>query len=137
MALVGASGGEAGDGPPVRAQTSSTVGPKGGTGCTDFKTPRCTRLGKEQPRGAAQGSNAEGRAPVGARRGALARWSAGAAGLPFAQTAAVQNTFSPNFLIDVQHVMNRKAVDLTTLYNFQKGHIVFFSTDFAATSCQL
>jgi hypothetical protein len=33
--------------------------------------------------------------------------------------------------------MNRKVVDLTTLYNFQKGHIVFFSTDFAGTSCQL
>jgi hypothetical protein len=29
--------------------------------------------------------------------------------------------------------MNRKVVDLTTLYNFQKGHIVFFSTDFAGT----
>jgi hypothetical protein len=34
-------------------------------------------------------------------------------------------------------VMNRKVVDLTTLYNFCKGHIVFFSTDFAGTSCQL
>jgi hypothetical protein len=33
--------------------------------------------------------------------------------------------------------MNRKVVDLATLYNFQKGHIVFFSTDFAGTSCQL
>jgi hypothetical protein len=72
MALVGASGGEAGDGPPVRARTSSTVGPKGETGCTDFKTPRCTRLGKEQLRGAAQGSNAEGRAPA---RGAAPRRS--------------------------------------------------------------
>jgi hypothetical protein len=27
--------------------------------------------------------------------------------------------------------MNRKVVDLTTLYNFYKGSIVFFSTDFA------
>jgi hypothetical protein len=27
--------------------------------------------------------------------------------------------------------MNRKVVDLTTLYNFYKGSRVFFSTDFA------
>jgi hypothetical protein len=30
-------------------------------------------------------------------------------------------------------VVSRKVVDLTTLYNFHKGHIVFFSTDFAGT----
>jgi hypothetical protein len=30
----------------------------------------------------------------------------------------------------------RKVVDLTTLYNFCKGRLVFFSTDFAGTSCQ-
>jgi hypothetical protein len=34
-------------------------------------------------------------------------------------------------------VMNRKVVDLTTPYNFHKGCLVFFSTDFAGTSCQL
>jgi hypothetical protein len=28
-------------------------------------------------------------------------------------------------------VMNRKVVDLAILYNFHKGHIVFFSIDFA------
>jgi hypothetical protein len=33
--------------------------------------------------------------------------------------------------------MNMKVVDLTTLYNFHKGRLVFFSTDFAGTSCQL
>jgi hypothetical protein len=33
--------------------------------------------------------------------------------------------------------MNRKVVDLTILYNFHKGRIVFFPTDFAGTSCQL
>jgi hypothetical protein len=33
--------------------------------------------------------------------------------------------------------MNRKFVDLTTPYNFHKGRLVFFSTDFAETSCQL
>jgi hypothetical protein len=27
--------------------------------------------------------------------------------------------------------MNRKSVDLAILYNFLKGHLVFFSTDFA------
>jgi hypothetical protein len=33
--------------------------------------------------------------------------------------------------------MNRKVVDLTTLYNFHNGRLVFFSTDFAGTSCLL
>jgi hypothetical protein len=33
----------------------------------------------------------------------------------------------------VPKAMNRKVVDLTTLYNFQKGHIVFFSTDLMST----
>jgi hypothetical protein len=33
--------------------------------------------------------------------------------------------------------MNRKVVDLTTPYNFHEGRLVFFSTDFAGTSCQL
>jgi hypothetical protein len=33
--------------------------------------------------------------------------------------------------------MNRKVVDLTTLYNFHKGSIVFFSMDFAQTAAKL
>jgi hypothetical protein len=33
--------------------------------------------------------------------------------------------------------MNRKVVDLTTLYNFYKGSIVFFSTDFAQIAAKL
>jgi hypothetical protein len=33
--------------------------------------------------------------------------------------------------------MNMKVVDLATLYNFHKGHIVFFSIDFAGEACQL
>jgi hypothetical protein len=33
--------------------------------------------------------------------------------------------------------MNSKVVDLTTLYNVYEGSRVFFSTDFAETSCQL
>jgi hypothetical protein len=41
------------------------------------------------------------------------------------------------FATEVHQVMNRKVVDLTTLYNFHKGYRVFFSTDFAGTSCQL
>jgi hypothetical protein len=31
----------------------------------------------------------------------------------------------------VHKVVNRKVVDLTTLYNFHKGSRVFFSMDFA------
>jgi hypothetical protein len=33
--------------------------------------------------------------------------------------------------------MNRKVVELTTLYNFYKGSIVFFSTDFAQIAAKL
>jgi hypothetical protein len=43
--------------------------------------------------------------------------------------------FSQNFLIEVHKVVNRKVVDLTTLYNFHKSRLVFFSMDFAGTSC--
>jgi hypothetical protein len=41
------------------------------------------------------------------------------------------------FATKVHQVMNWKVVDLTTLYNFHKGSRVFFSMDFAGTSCQL
>jgi hypothetical protein len=34
-------------------------------------------------------------------------------------------------------ILNRKFVDLTTLYNFYKGRLVFFSTDFAQTAVKL
>jgi hypothetical protein len=37
----------------------------------------------------------------------------------------------------VHKVVNRKAVDLTTLYNFYKGSGVFFSTDFAQSAAKL
>jgi hypothetical protein len=33
--------------------------------------------------------------------------------------------------------MNRKVVDLTTLYNFYKGSRVLFSTDFAQSAAKL
>jgi hypothetical protein len=34
-------------------------------------------------------------------------------------------------------VVNRKVVDLTTLYNFYKGSRVFFSKDFAQSAAKL
>jgi hypothetical protein len=37
----------------------------------------------------------------------------------------------------VHKVVNRKVVDLTTLYNFYKGRMVFFSTDFAQIEAKL
>jgi hypothetical protein len=52
------------------------------------------------------------------------------------RTAPVWPSFSQKSWIEVHKVMNRKVVDLTTLYNFCKGRLVFFSTDFAGTSCQ-
>jgi hypothetical protein len=33
--------------------------------------------------------------------------------------------------------MNRKVVDITTPYNFKKGRMVFFSTDFAQIAAKL
>jgi hypothetical protein len=33
--------------------------------------------------------------------------------------------------------VHRKVVDLTTLYNFYKGRLVFFSTDFAQNAAKL
>jgi hypothetical protein len=37
----------------------------------------------------------------------------------------------------VYKVVNRKVVDLTTLFNFFKGHMVLFSTDFAQIAAKL
>jgi hypothetical protein len=51
--------------------------------------------------------------------------------------ALVHLRFPPDFEIEVHQSVNREVVDLTTLYNFHKGSRVFFSTDFAGTSCQL
>jgi hypothetical protein len=45
--------------------------------------------------------------------------------------------FSPKICIGVHQVMNTKVVDLAILYNFHKGHLVFFSTDFSQQACQL
>jgi hypothetical protein len=39
--------------------------------------------------------------------------------------------------IEVLQVVNRKVVGLNTLYNFHKGRIVFFSTDFAQIAAKL
>jgi hypothetical protein len=39
--------------------------------------------------------------------------------------------------MEVHKAVNRKVVDLITLYNFYKGRMVFFSTDFAQTAAKL
>jgi hypothetical protein len=39
--------------------------------------------------------------------------------------------------IEVLQVVNRKVEDLTILYHFHKGRMVFFSTDFAQTAAKL
>jgi hypothetical protein len=58
-------------------------------------------------------------------------------GLKLFWTGPVQAIKTQFFATKVHQGMNRKVVDLTTLYNFHKGSRVFFSTDFAGTSCQL
>jgi hypothetical protein len=81
------------------------------------------------------------------RRVARSATRPGTPGAPAAlQSAAMQHSsrsthlrlgFSPKIRIEVHKVVNRKVVALTTLYNFRKGSRVFFSMDFAGTSCQL
>jgi hypothetical protein len=38
------------------------------------------------------------------------------------------------FRVTAPTAVNRKVVDLTTLYNFHNGYLVYFSTDFAGMS---
>jgi hypothetical protein len=47
------------------------------------------------------------------------------------------SAFSPKICTKVPQVMNRKNVYLAILYNFHKGHLVFFSKDLAQKVCQL
>jgi ribosomal protein L19E len=71
-------------------------------------------------------------------RGAGTRGAARHRGLPeFIWTGPVRAIKTQFFATKVHQVMKRKVEDLTTLYNFHKGSKVFFSTDFAGTSCQL
>jgi hypothetical protein len=85
--------------------------------------------GRRVDRGTAEGGRG---AACGAarRRGAAMHWR-----YTF-QTDPVQARFSPKNCIKVHKAMNRKLVDLTTLYNFHKGRLVFFSTDFVGTSAK-
>jgi hypothetical protein len=53
------------------------------------------------------------------------------------QCSLVWPRFTPKTWTEVHRGVNSKVVDLTTLYNFYKGSIVFFSTDFAESACQL
>jgi hypothetical protein len=66
------------------------------------------------------------------RRGGVARGRGAApAGSSSCCWAPIWARISPKFWIYMHKMMNRKVVDLTILYNFQKGHKVFFSTVFA------
>jgi hypothetical protein len=63
---------------------------------------------------------AEGRGrEAGAHRGGL-----------LTRCAPDQRVKSSTICTKVLQAVNRKVVDLTTLYNFHKGRLVFFSTDF-------
>jgi hypothetical protein len=44
---------------------------------------------------------------------------------------------TPKSWIEMHKVVNRKVVDLTTPYNFYKGCMVFFSTDFSQNATKL
>jgi hypothetical protein len=86
---------------------------------------------EEGGRGAA--SAARWRAWARTRRGARERVRGG---LLF-RCAPVRRVKSSKICTKVLQVVNRKVVDLITLYNFHKSRIVFFSTDCSGTSCQL
>jgi hypothetical protein len=49
---------------------------------------------------------------------------------------SVWTNFSPNFWTEVVQAINRKFVDQSTLYNFYKGRMAFFSTICAQFACQ-
>jgi hypothetical protein len=72
------------------------------------------------------------RTPRAARRG---RGAAGRAtshsGAKLFHCALACPRVSPYFEIEMHQGVNREVVDLTTLYNFHQGRMVFFSTDFA------
>jgi hypothetical protein len=110
-------------------------------GGEDFKGPsgvwRLGKLGARTPRlfGARAGATSVWRrAP--ARRRVVASARERRAHF-MCRTGSVWPRFAQKSWIVVHKVMNMKVVDLTILYNFHKGRTVFFSTDFAGTSCQL
>jgi hypothetical protein len=45
--------------------------------------------------------------------------------------------FSPKSWTEVHQGLNRKVVDLASLYNFYKGRMVFFSTNCPQIACQI
>jgi hypothetical protein len=53
------------------------------------------------------------------------------------RTGNVWPRLTQHFATKVYQVMNRKVVDLTTLYHLHKGRMVFFSTDFAQITVKL
>jgi hypothetical protein len=71
------------------------------------------------------------------RRGAGAGWRGVGQPATVSQYPALNASNSKKNCIEVLQVVNRKVVDLTTIYNFHKGRMVFFSTDFAQTAAKL
>jgi hypothetical protein len=103
----------------------------------DFKgtSVRAVPWERARPReGAALGRRA---ARTPRRRGAhdVAAWSA--VGSKSFHSALVWTWKSPKFWIEVHKVVNSKVVDLTTLYNFYKCCMVFFSAVFAQIAAKL
>jgi hypothetical protein len=82
-------------------------------------------------RGAARATGARAGAPGSRRRGTTS------AGLTACHRTPARTLKTPEILIEVHQVVNRKVVDLTTLYNYYKGSRVFFSTDFAQSAAKL
>jgi hypothetical protein len=76
------------------------------------------------------GSAGARRHGAGARAGARLRQIS-------VRCAPVRTRQTSKFCTKVHKAMNGKVLDLTTLYNVYKGSRVFFSMDFAGTSCQL
>jgi hypothetical protein len=114
----GLSGGPTGSSPGRSGATSGRLVERGG------RIP--TRLGARASWGRRGRRGGGGEARAASRSGAE-RF----------HCAPVCLRFPPDFEIEVHQSVNRKVVDLTTLYNFYKGSRVFFSTDFAGTSRQL
>jgi hypothetical protein len=109
-------------------------------GVTPRRLGACARLGK---RGASGGATSGGGPWGSGAQGGAARRAGdiAARALTFQRRTMLITpvclSITQKLSTKVHYVMNRKVVDLTILYNFHKGSIVFFSTDFAQSAAKL
>jgi hypothetical protein len=101
----------------------------------DFKASECSPPRDRAASGRRERPGLRGRRGSGATRDVVARRGVGSPQL--CQCTLFRTLKTQKNWIGVLKVVNRRVVDLTTLFNFYKGSRVFFSMVFAGTACQL